>query len=114
VAKAGLDAEVCPPEDIPAVTLPSGPESLDLRAAGISTIVWATGFEFRYPWLHVPVTDAEGEIQQYRGVTDAPGLYVMGLRFMHRRNSQFIDGARHDARHVVQYLTGAAALATKE
>ncbi len=114
VAKAGLDTEVCPPEDIPAVTLPAGVDSMDLRAAGISTVVWATGFEFRYPWLRVPVTDAEGEIKQYRGVTDAPGLYVMGLRFMHRRNSQFIDGARHDARHVVEHLTGAAALATKE
>jgi hypothetical protein len=38
----------------------------------------------------------------------------MGLRFMYRRNSQFIDGARHDARHVVEHLTGATAMATKE
>ncbi|HEU4544219.1 MAG TPA: NAD(P)-binding domain-containing protein [Jiangellaceae bacterium] len=114
VATAGLDTEVCPPEDIPAVRLPAGPASLDLRAAGISTVVWATGFEFRYPWLRVPVTDAYGEIKQYRGVTDAPGLYVMGLRFMHRRNSQFLDGARHDANAVVHHLTGAAALATRE
>jgi putative flavoprotein involved in K+ transport len=114
VTEAGLGAEVCRPEEIAAVTLPAGPDSLDLRAAGISTIVWATGFEYRYPWLRVPVADRAGEIKKYRGVTDAPGLYVMGLRFMHRRNSQFIDGARHDARHVVQHLTGAAALATKE
>jgi putative flavoprotein involved in K+ transport len=114
VSRAGLDTEVCPPEDIPELRLPAGPGSLDLRAAGISTVVWATGFEFRYPWLRVPVTDADGEIEQYRGVTAAPGLYVMGLRFMYRRNSQFIDGARHDARHVVQHLTGATAMAIKE
>ena len=114
VASAGLDSEVCPPKDIPEVRLPAGPSSLDLRAAGISTVVWATGFEFRYPWLQVPVTDAAGDIKQYRGVTEAPGLYVMGLRFMYRRNSQFIDGARHDASAVVRHLTGAAALATKE
>ncbi|HEX6337291.1 MAG TPA: NAD(P)-binding domain-containing protein [Jiangellaceae bacterium] len=114
VYRAGLDTEVCPAQDVPAVRLPAGPGSLDLRAAGISTVIWATGFEFRYPWLRVPVTDAAGEIEQYRGVTAAAGLYVMGLRFMYRRNSQFIDGARHDARHVVQHLTGATALATKE
>ena len=114
VHRAGLDTEVCSPEDIPVLRLPAGPSSLDLRAAGISTVVWATGFEFRYPWLRVPVTDADGEIEQYRGATAAPGLYVMGLRFMYRRNSQFIDGARHDARHVVEHLTGATAMATKE
>jgi putative flavoprotein involved in K+ transport len=114
VTASGLDREVHAPEEIPAVTLTGGPESLDLRAAGISTVVWATGFEFRHPWLHVPVFDTGGEIQQYRGVTAAPGLYVMGLRFMHRRNSQFIDGARHDAMSIVQHLTGATALAAKE
>ena len=45
-------------------------------------------------------------------MTSVPGLSVMGLRFMYRRNSQFIDGARHDARFVVQHLTSATALAT--
>lgn len=113
VATVGLDAEVPAPDDIPPVVLTGGPESLDLRASGISTVVWATGFQFRYPWLNVPVVDGAGEIKQYKGVTSSPGMYVMGLRFMYRRNSQFIDGARHDARSVVQHLTGAPALAAR-
>ncbi|HSI92725.1 MAG TPA: NAD(P)-binding domain-containing protein [Jiangellaceae bacterium] len=119
IAGAGLEREVLPPDEIRPVRLPPGPTSVDLRAAGISTVIWATGFDYRYPWLRVPVHDPSGDIRQYRGVTDARGLYTVGLRFMHRRNSQFIDGVRHDARTIVQHLTGAAddttqALATKE
>jgi putative flavoprotein involved in K+ transport len=52
----------------------------------------------------VPVTDTDGTIRQYRGVTRAPGLYVVGQRFQHRRDSGFIDGARHDVRSVVSHL----------
>ena len=107
VAISGLEGEVLPPAAVPPVLMSGAPESLDLRAAGISTVVWATGSQYRYPWLRVPVADVYGEIKQYRGVTPAPGLYVIGLRFMHRRNSQFIDGARHDAQTIVEHLAGA-------
>jgi putative flavoprotein involved in K+ transport len=106
VRTTGLTGEVLAPDDVRAVRVPHGPEELDLHAAGISTVIWATGFDYRYPWLQVPVHDAYGEIQQYRGVTSFPGLYTIGLRFMHRRNAQFIDGVRHDARTIVQHLTG--------
>jgi putative flavoprotein involved in K+ transport len=119
ISATGLEREVLPPDDIRPVQLGAGPSDLDLRAAGISTVVWATGFDYSYPWLQVPVHDEHGDIRQYRGVTQAPGLYTIGLRFMHRRNAQFIDGVRHDARAIVQHLTGTAedapwALATKE
>lgn len=82
------------------------PTRLDLASEGISTIVLATGYRPDHSWLEVPVTDADGAIRQYRGVTAAAGLYVVGQRFQHRRDSGFIDGARHDARAVVQHLTG--------
>ena len=78
---------------------------LDLRDAGISTVVWATGYGRDYSWLDVPVLDRRGELVQTRGVTAAPGLYVVGLRFQSRRNSNFIDGVGHDARAVVDHLT---------
>ena len=48
-----------------------------------------------------PSRPTDGSIRQYRGVTDAPGVYVVGQRFQHRRDSGFIDGARHDAHAVV-------------
>jgi putative flavoprotein involved in K+ transport len=77
---------------------------LDLRPAGIATIVWATGYRRDYSWLDVPVLDRRGELVQTGGITAAPGLYVVGLRFQSRRNSNFIDGVRHDARTVVDHL----------
>ena len=74
-----------------------GPRSLDLRAAGVSTIVWATGYRREYPWLHIPVFDAQGEIVHRRGVTPVPGLFVLGLRFQSRRTSHTIGGVGRDA-----------------
>jgi putative flavoprotein involved in K+ transport len=90
------------------VLVPSAPTSVDLRDRGISTVVWATGFGRSYPWLHVPVTDDEGEIVQHRGVTAADGLYVLGLRFQHHRNSNFIDGVGRDAAFVARHIVGRA------
>lgn len=78
---------------------------LDLVAAGIGTVVWATGYRRRYPWLQVPVLGPDGEIRHERGVTPAPGLYVIGLPLQSRRNSTFIDGVGHDAVSVTRHLT---------
>ena len=64
----------------------------------------ATGYRPDYPWLRLPITGPDGTIRQDRGVTAAPGVYVVGQRFQHRRDSGFIDGARHDARAVVDHL----------
>lgn len=91
----------------------AGPESLDLRAAGIAAVVWATGYTRRYPWLRVPVLDAGGEIRHREGVTPCPGLYALGLNFLRRRKSAFIDGVGEDARfigeHIAARLHGAPA-----
>jgi putative flavoprotein involved in K+ transport len=91
-------------EPIPAVTVGPGPDRLSLRREGIHSVVWATGFGPSYPWLAVPVLDGGGHLRQVRGVTAAPGLYAVGLRFQHRRDSSFIDGARHDAAYVADHL----------
>jgi putative flavoprotein involved in K+ transport len=95
-----------PADPPPPFTAPAGPETLDLRRAGISTVIWATGYRPAYPWLRVPVLDRYGEIAHRRGVTDVPGLYVLGLKFLHRRNSSFVDGVGRDARFVAAHLTG--------
>jgi putative flavoprotein involved in K+ transport len=104
VDEQGLAAEVWPAERPRPVHVPSPPTSMDLRAEGIGTVLFATGYRPHHPWLRVPVTAADGSIVQYRGVTPAPGLYVVGQRFQHRRDSSFIDGARHDAAAVVGHL----------
>jgi len=79
---------------------------LDLAAEGISTVIWATGFRRSYPWLHVPVLDAHGEIAHREGVTEAPGLFVLGLQFQRRRKSAFIDGVGDDAAFLADRISG--------
>jgi putative flavoprotein involved in K+ transport len=98
----GVDDQADP---LPAFIAPAGPAHLDLRRAGITTVIWATGYRPAYPWLRVPVLDRYGEIDHRRGVTRVPGLYVLGLRFLHRRNSSFVDGVGPDARFVAAHLT---------
>ena len=80
------------------------PDRLDLRAEGIGTVLVAAGYRPHHPWLRLPITDADGTIRQHRGVTPRRGLYVVGQRFQHRRDSGYIDGARHDAAAVVAHL----------
>jgi putative flavoprotein involved in K+ transport len=96
-----------PPDRPPAITVPAGPSGMDLRRAGITSVLWATGYRPWYPWLTVPVLDAAGRIRHRRGVTEVPGLYAIGLRFQYRRNSTFIDGARHDAAYLADQITAA-------
>jgi putative flavoprotein involved in K+ transport len=99
-------------EDVPPgvrprpVGVPAAPSRLDLRAEGITTVLVAAGYRPRFEWLELPITDSTGRIRQRRGVTAAPGVYVVGQRFQHRRDSAFIDGARHDALDVVAHLVG--------
>jgi putative flavoprotein involved in K+ transport len=54
--------------------------------------------------MRVPVLDSSGEITHRRGITAVAGLYVLGQRFQHRRDSNFIDGVRHDASYVARHI----------
>jgi putative flavoprotein involved in K+ transport len=104
VEEAGLTREVLPADRPRPFTAPAAPTELDLAREGITTVVLATGFRPDHSWVDLPVKAADGSIEQYRGVTAAPGVYVVGQRFQHRRDSGLIDGARHDARTVVAHL----------
>jgi putative flavoprotein involved in K+ transport len=97
--------DACPSEPIPPMTaVDDGPACLDLHRTGIRSVLWATGFARSYPWLHVPVLDARGEILHEGGVTAHSGLYVMGLRFLRRRASSFIDGQARDAEELADHI----------
>ncbi|MCZ7677691.1 MAG: NAD(P)-binding domain-containing protein [Sandaracinaceae bacterium] len=97
VMVAGLGADVADPEPLAPIAPAPAPDALDLEAAGIRTVVWATGFRREYPWLKVRVLDSRGELRHRGGVTPVPGLYAIGLPFMRRRSSTFIDGVGADA-----------------
>jgi putative flavoprotein involved in K+ transport len=104
-AAATPGSAAAPPDPPPVITVPESPSRMDLRGAGISAVVWATGYRPWYPWLKVPVLDADGRIRHRRGVTEVPGLYAIGQRFQYRRSSTFIDGARHDAGYLADRIT---------
>ena len=105
-AANGLDDAVDPPHrPEPTRVEASPPLGLDFGRSGIRTIVWATGFRPDYSWLDVPVLDRKGNIRHDGGVvTEAPGLYVLGLPFLRRRKSSLIDGAGDDARDLSAHL----------
>jgi putative flavoprotein involved in K+ transport len=78
---------------------------MDLNDGSIRTVIWATGYRPDYSWLDVPVLDRKGRIRHDGGVLAAPGMYVMGLPFMRRRKSSFIDGAGEDAADLAAHLS---------
>lgn len=92
-------------------TIPPDPDcvtnpilSLDLKAAGITSIIWATGFALDHGWLKVDAFDEKGRPRHQRGVSSEPGIYFLGLPWQARRGSAFIWGVWHDAKHVVDHI----------
>src|SRR5215467_2838020 len=106
VNTSGLAQQFAPPHRFEPTDVGSETSlSLDLTAAGIGTVIWATGYRPDYSWLDVPVLDRKGRIRHDGGVVPAPGMYVMGLPFMRRRKSSFIDGAGDDAADLAVHLS---------
>ncbi|WP_158939035.1 NAD(P)/FAD-dependent oxidoreductase [Burkholderia sp. S171] len=77
---------------------------LDLAGAGITSIVWATGYTVDYEWLKVNAFDEKGKLRHQRGVSSEPGIYFLGLPWLSRRGSSFIWGVWHDAKHVAGHI----------
>ena len=107
-ARHGLDL----PEEPDARKFPPSPKcvtepisALDLASAGVTSIVWATGFGLDYDWLKVDAFDAQGKPKHQRGVSVEPGLYFLGLPWQSRRGSSFIWGVWHDARYLADQIS---------
>ncbi|WP_414602930.1 flavin-containing monooxygenase [Pseudomonas qingdaonensis] len=77
---------------------------LDLAKAGVSSIIWATGYSTDYSWLKVDAFKPDGKPQHQRGVSREPGIYFVGLPWLSRRGSAFIWGVWHDARHIAEHI----------
>ena len=83
------------------------PSELDLAEQGISSIVWATGFHTDFSWVEAPVFDARGKVEHFRGVTRAPGLFFLGLPWLHTWGSGRFSGVKVDAEYLVERMLGA-------
>jgi len=107
VTRNGLDL----PKDPQARVIPDDPEclrnplrELDLGEAGISTILWATGYALDYKWLDVETFDKTGRPLHQRGVSQVPCVYFLGLPWQSRRGSAFIWGVWHDAKFIADQI----------
>lgn len=78
--------------------------SLDLADAGITSIIWATGYAPDFGWLKVDAFDPSGRPRHQRGVSSEPGVYFLGLPWQTRRGSAFIWGVWHDAKHLAGHI----------
>ena len=109
-ASTGLDSSIGPatrPAASIAARCADQSRRINLHANGFRSVIWATGYRPRYPWLQLPVLDGAGEIRQTAGRTPVRGLLVVGMRSQSRRSSTFLDGVRHDAATVARHLISA-------
>jgi len=77
---------------------------LDIAAAGITTIIWATGFKFDFSWLQVDAFDEKGLPFHKRGISAERGIYFIGLPNLVNRASSFIYGVWHDAKYIADHI----------
>jgi putative flavoprotein involved in K+ transport len=103
----GLDLPPDPAErelgPLPACALEPVRE-LDLAAAGVSTIIWATGYRTDHRWLPAGALDADGRPLHRRGIGTEPGVYFLGLPWLSMRGSSFIWGVWHDAARIAAHI----------
>jgi putative flavoprotein involved in K+ transport len=97
IEKSGLDA---PEEILP--HLRDGYDAdmiteLDLKAAGITSVIWAVGYQYDYSLVKLPVLDQDGYPRQVRGCTEYPGLYFVGMMWLHTLKSGTLLGVGEDA-----------------
>jgi putative flavoprotein involved in K+ transport len=107
VARVGVDLPE-EPEARELGPLPSAAlhpvRELHLARAGVTSVIWATGYTADYGWLQVDAFDAAGRPVHRRGVSPEPGVYFLGLPWQSRRGSSFIWGVWHDASYLAERI----------
>jgi len=107
IVKSGMDAPEPEPDPIDEARFDAGrdpPATLDLKSAGISTVIWANGYSYDYSFVYLPVRDDLGFPVQRRGITRFPGLYFVGMNLLYKRKSGILLGVGEDAEHVTSVI----------
>jgi putative flavoprotein involved in K+ transport len=73
----------------------------------VDAVIWATGYRSDYSWIEPQVLGADGRVQHRRGVTDAPGLYFLGLTWQHTRGSALIGWVKDDVEFIAAEIAAA-------
>ena len=74
----------------------------DESQVDVAGIVWSTGFRLDHSWIDAPVFDDAGRVLHQRGVTEAPGLYFLGLSWQHTRGSALLGWVKDDAEYIAK------------
>ena len=104
IARNGIDAPV---EERPALRYGYDQQQIaevDIEAAGISSVIWAAGYRFDFSLVKLPITDGDGFPVQQRGVTAYPGLYFVGLPYLHTQKSGLLVGVGTDAAFIAEHI----------
>jgi putative flavoprotein involved in K+ transport len=80
--------------------------AINLKTAGITSLIWAAGFTHDFSLVKLPVTDSYGFPITQRGATSYPGLYFVGLPWLHKWKSGFLFGVGEDATHIASLISG--------
>jgi putative flavoprotein involved in K+ transport len=110
VTKTGMDIPPKESQPVEGVAEPKEVSNpileLDLKTAGITSIVWATGFRNDFGWVKLPIFNDTGEPVHRRGVTGFPGIYFLGLRWLYKRKSFFLimAGPAEDAAYIAEHI----------
>ncbi len=106
IERAGIEA---PPADDVAVTYrPAELTELNLADAGVSTVIWATGYHLDHGWIDAPILDELGYPRNVRGVADVPGLFFLGLLWQHSQASASLVGPELDGPDLLEAMAGHA------
>jgi putative flavoprotein involved in K+ transport len=70
----------------------------------VDAVIWATGYRADYSWIKLPMFDEDGRLRHRRGVTDVPGLYLLGLTWQHTRGSALIGWVKDDAEFIADRI----------
>lgn len=79
-------------------------QNLDMDEAGITNIIWGTGFRLDYDWIQFPIFDSRAYPRHQRGVTEIPGLYFIGLPWQRKKKSSLLVGIRDDAEFIADQI----------
>ena len=85
--------------------------SLDLEAAGITSVVWSTGFTRDHRWVEIPAFDGRGYPMHWRGATSTPGLYFLGLPWQYSWGSGRFEAVGRDAEFLANHIDASRRLA---
>jgi putative flavoprotein involved in K+ transport len=75
------------------------------RVVDVANVVWCTGFRNDWGWIRFPVPrEDDGYPDQKRGASPLPGLYFVGMPFLHSFSSMLVLGASRDGKRVAKHI----------